>query len=94
MKEIVDYLASAQVANLASDPRVLFAAAVLFIVAVLMRWKSVFLLMFGVGGIMTVVRYTNAGGGGASLDRNLVVFAVGSFVVGVVLIYFLFIKGD
>lgn len=93
MKEIVDYLASAQVANLASDPRVLFAAAVLFVVAVLMRWKSVILLLFGVGGIMTVVRYTNPGGGGG-LDRNLIVFAVGSLVVGVVLIYFLFIKGD
>lgn len=94
MKQIVDFLASAQIADLASDPRVLFAAAVLFIVAVLMRWKSVILLMFAVGGIMTVVRYSKLGGGEAALDRNLIVFAVGSLVVGVVLIYFLFIKGD
>ena len=93
MKQILEFLASASVMELATDPKVLFAAAALFVLAALFRWKYVLLFLFGVGGILTVIRYTHARGG-ASIDDNLVVFSVGTLAVAVVLIYFLFIRGD
>ncbi|MBI5419595.1 MAG: hypothetical protein HZA60_05855 [Deltaproteobacteria bacterium] len=94
MKEIVDFLTSANIMDLATDPRVLFLTLVVVVAAVIMRWKFVLLLLFGVGGILAVVRYSRLGAGEAALDRHLVVFAGGAFLVVAVLIYFLFVKGD
>ena len=93
MKQILDFLSSASVMDLAADPRVLFAAAVLFVLSALFRWKYVLLSLFGIGAILTVVRYTHTGRG-AAIDDNLIVFSVGTLAVAVVLIYFLFIRGD
>ncbi len=94
MREIVDFLVSARVTELASDPRVLFLAGALFLVAALMRWKVVLLSLFGIGAILAVARYSGLSQGHTSMDRNMVIFSVGTLLVGVVLIYFLFIKGD
>jgi hypothetical protein len=94
MKQILDFLTSASIMDLAADPRVLFGAAVVFVLAVLFRWKYVLLFLFGIGGTMAVIRFANVAGGEASIDRNLLTFAGGTLVVAVVLIYFLFIRGD
>ena len=93
MKQILEFLTSASVMELSADPRVLFAAAAVFVLAVLFRWKYVLLFLFGVGGILTVIRYTHSGKG-AAIDDNLVIFSAGTLAVAVVLIYFLFIRGD
>lgn len=93
MEQILDFIASASVMELAADPRVLFAAAVAFVLAALFRWKYVLLFLFGIGGILTVIRYTHTGKG-AAIDDNLITFSVGTLAVAVVLIYFLFIRGD
>lgn len=94
MGQIVDFLVSTRVMELATDKRILFAAGVLFLVAVLMRWKAVILSLFGVGAILAIARYSGLSEGNTAMDRNMVIFSVGTLVVGVVLIYFLFIKGD
>ncbi|GAB4365339.1 MAG: hypothetical protein Kow00128_07760 [Deltaproteobacteria bacterium] len=94
MREILDFLVSARVSELASDPKVLFLAGVLFLVAVFMRWKVVLLSLFGIGAVLAVARYSGLAQGHTAMDRNMVVFSVGTLLVGVVLIYFLFIKGD
>jgi hypothetical protein len=94
MKEIVDFLTSARLMELATDPRALFAAAVVFIVAALFRWKLVLLLLFAIGGVLAVVRYTHPSAGSGGVDREMLFFAGGILAVAVVLIYFLFIKGD
>jgi hypothetical protein len=94
MKEIIDFLLSARIMELATDPRVLFATAVVFVIAVLMRWKFVLLFLLGTGAILAVVRYTNPGAGGGPGDQQMLVFIGGVLAVAVVLIYFLFIKGD
>ena len=93
MKQILEFLSSASIMELAADPRVLLAAAVLFVLAVLFRWKYVLLFLFGIGGTMAVIRYTHPGKG-ASIDDNLILFSAGTLAVAVVLIYFLFIRGD
>ncbi|MBI5341872.1 MAG: hypothetical protein HZB63_00845 [Deltaproteobacteria bacterium] len=94
MTEIIDFLTSAKATELAADPRVLFLAAVIFIGAILMRSKFVLLLLFGVGGVLAVIRYVNLGPGSAPLDQQMLTFVGGILAVAVVLIYFLFIKGD
>ena len=94
MDQILDYLTSASIFELASDSRVLFGTAVVFVLAVLFRWKYVLLFLFGIGATFAVMRYANVSGGEASLDRNLVIFAGGTLLVAGVLIYYLFIRGD
>ena len=94
MQEIVDFLVSARVMKLAGDPRVLFAAGALFLVSIIMRWKIVSLSLFGVGAILAIARFSGLSEGQASVDPSMLVFSIGTLLVGVVLIYFLFIKGD
>ncbi len=92
MRDAIEFIASIDIAKLAADPRVLVATAALAVVAVLMRWKFVLLFIFGVCAIMAVARYAHLQE--AALDPQMFVFVGGALAVGVVLIYFLFIKGD
>ena len=93
MDQILEFLTSKSLAEMAADPRVLFGTAVIFVMAVLFRWKYVLLFLFAIGATMTVLRYT--GGGGASdniVDRNMMLFIGGTIVIAIVLIYFIFIR--
>lgn len=93
MDQILEFLTSKSLVGMAADPRVLFGTAVVFVLAVLFRWKYVLLFLFAVGATMTVLRYT--GGGGTSetiVDRNMLLFIGGTIVIAIVLIYFVFIR--
>ena len=93
MDQIIEFLTSKSLAEMAADPRVLFGTFVLFVLAVLFRWKFVLLFLFAIGATMTVLRYT--GGGGSSeivVDRSMMLFIGGTIVIAIVLIYFLFIR--
>lgn len=93
MDQIIEFLTSKSLAEMAADPRVLFGTVVVFVLAVLFRWKYVLLFMFAIGATMTVLRYT--GGGGTSetiVDRNMILFIGGTIVIAIVLIYFVFIR--
>ncbi|PWB63488.1 MAG: hypothetical protein C3F14_08120 [Deltaproteobacteria bacterium] len=94
MREIVDFLTSAKIAELATDPKVLFLVLVVAVVAVLMRWKLVLLLLFAIGGVLAVLHYTNPAMGGGGVNTQMGLFIGGIMAVAVILIYFLFIKGD
>lgn len=95
MDRILELLSSENLVEMASDPRVLFGTGVVFVLAVLFRWKYVLLFLFAVGATLTVVRYTGGGGSAETIvDRNLMLFVGGTLVIAVVLIYFLFIRGD
>ena len=93
MDQIIDFLTSKSLAEMAADPRVLFGVVVIFVLAVLFRWKYVLLVLFAIGATMTVLKYT--GGGGASdivVDQGMMLFIGGTIVIAIVLIYFLFIR--
>ena len=93
MDQIIDFLTNKSIAEMAADPRVLFGTAVLFVVAVLLRWKYVILFLFAIGATMAVMKYS--GGGGPSeiiVDRGMMLFIGGTVVIAIVLIYFLFIR--
>jgi hypothetical protein len=92
---ILEFLTSQSLADLASDPRVLFGTGVVFVLAVLFRWKYVLLFLFAAGATLTVVRYTGGTGSAETIvDQNMMLFVGGTLVIAVVLIYFLFIRGD
>jgi hypothetical protein len=91
--QIIEFLTSKSLAEMAADPRVLFGTAVVFVLAVLFRWKYVLLFLFAIGATMIVLRYT--GGGGTSdtiVDRNMMLFIGGTIVIAIILIYFVFIR--
>ena len=93
MDQILEFLTSKSLVEMAADPRVLFGTVVVFVLAVLFRWKYVLLFLFAIGATMTVLRYT--GGGGTSetiVDRNMMLFIGGTIVIAIALIYFLFIR--
>jgi len=92
--EIIDYLVQAQVMDFITDPRVLFVAGSLFLVSLFLKWKIVGITIFSVAALVTVARYSRLAEGKTSMDQNLLVFAIGSFLVIVIVIYFLFIRGD
>ena len=93
MDQIIEFLTSKSLAEMAADPRILFGTVVLFVLAVLFHWKYVLLFLFAIGATMTVLRFT--GGGGTSetiVDRNMMLFIGGTIVIAIVLIYFVFIR--
>lgn len=94
MREIIDFLINARVVEYASDPRVVFAAAALFLLSLILRWRIVALSIFTTAALVAVASRAKILDGKASMDQNMLVFSIGSLLVIVVLIYFLFIRGD
>ena len=94
MRAIFDFLVETHIMEFVTDPRVVFAAAALFLLSLFMRWKYLAIFLFGAGALVAVARYSKLAEGKASMDQNMLVFAIGTFLVAVVLIYFLFIRGD
>ena len=93
MDQIIDFLTSKSLAEMAADPRVLFGTVVVFILAVLFRWKYVLLFLFAIGATMAVLRYSGEGGSSEIIvDRSMMLFIGGTIVIALVLIYFLFIR--
>ena len=93
MDQIIEFLASKTLAEMAADPRVLFGTVVIFVLAVMFRWKYVLLFLFAIGATMTVLRYTSGGGASETIvDRNMMLFIGGTIVIAVILIYFVFIR--
>ncbi|MCR4310230.1 MAG: hypothetical protein NUW14_09505 [Deltaproteobacteria bacterium] len=93
MDQIIEFLASKTLAEMAADPRVLFGTVVIFVLAVLFRWKYVLLFLFAIGATMTVLRYTSGGGSSEMVvDRSMMLFIGGTIVIAIVLIYFVFIR--
>lgn len=95
METMLNYLQTSNITEIASDPRALIAVGAALVLAVVFRWKSVLLLFFAVGGTMAIIRYSRViESGGEVFDRSLVIFIAGCILVGVILIYFAFIRGD
>ena len=94
MRDFIDFLINAQVIEFLTDPRVMIAAGALFLLSIVLKWRIVALTLFAVAALVAVARYSKLAEGKATMDTNMLVFAIGSFLVIVVVIYFLFIRGD
>jgi hypothetical protein len=91
---IIDFLVETQIMAFVADPRVVFLAGVLFLISLVMKWRVVALSLFGVGALVAVARYSKLAEGKTALDQNMMVFAIGTLLVVIILLYFLFIRGD
>lgn len=94
MGSIVDFLVDTDVTTIATDPRALFVAAALFVLAIIFRWKSVLVLLFAGGGLLAVLHFSKATQGKTEIGENIYIFAGGTLLIGFVLIYFFFMRGD
>jgi len=72
----------------------MIAAGALFLLSIVLKWRAVALTLFAVAALVAVARYSKLAEGKTDMNTNLLVFAIGSFLVIVVVIYFLFIRGD
>lgn len=72
----------------------MIAAGALFLLSIALKWRVVALTLFAMAALVAVARYSKLAEGKAAMDTNMLVFAIGSFLVIVVVIYFLFIRGD
>ncbi len=95
MDSIMSFLQNLDYESITTDPRVLIVGGILLVLAIIFRWTPVLLLLFAVAGTMAVLRYSRVSERSAgNFDTGLIVFVGGCIVVGVILIYFLFIRGD
>ena len=92
MDQIIEFLTSKSLTEMAADSRVLFGTMALFVLAVLFRWKFVLLFLFVIGATVTVLKYTGGGASDIIVDQSMVLFIGGTILIAVVLIYFLLIR--
>ncbi|NIO16020.1 MAG: hypothetical protein GTN70_03310 [Deltaproteobacteria bacterium] len=88
------YLSSETFFQFASDPLVIIGIIILFVLAVIFRWKWVLVTLLFCGGSLAIIRYTNFKPVDGSVDPTLVSFVVGFVVITVAIIYLVFIRSD
>lgn len=88
------YLTSQSFFQLVSDPKILFGLVIVFVLAVIFRWKWVLAILLFCGGSLAIIRYTKFKPVDGSVDPTLVSFIVWSVVISIAIIYLFFIRSD
>lgn len=94
MQGVIDFLVETRIMAFMADRRVMLLAIALFLLSLFMKWRVVALSLFCVGALVAVAHYSKLAEGKTALDQNMLVFAIGSLLVVIILVYFLFIRGD
>jgi hypothetical protein len=94
MNAFIESLSTPNLVAMAKHPMALTAVGVMIVLSILFRWNMILLLLFAVGAIMAIVRYTNMTATTEPIGNDLAIFGGGSVLVALIIIYFLFIKGD
>ncbi len=92
--EILTYLSTDQIMAYATNKWVLIVLAIVILLATIFKWRWVLGLLFISGVSLAILRYTRFEPIEGGVDPTLLFFVVGSFLIGGVLIYLLFISGD
>jgi hypothetical protein len=77
-----------------SHPAVLVMIALIFFLGVIKRSKTVLLTLFGVLGLIVIMRYAMPAGGEELTFKSLLPFIGIGITIGSVVIYFMLIKTD
>lgn len=94
-ENIVSFINNLTVKSAMENPWLIGFFLVIFFYAVIKRSKPVLLFLFGAISIMLLIRFTLKGVEGNELTvSSTLPFAFGGLMIGGVLIYFSFIKGD
>lgn len=92
-EHIVKFIRELTVSKVIGNPWMLAILAVVLFYAVIKRSKFVLLFLFTLFTLMLLIQYTLPATGDLNLT-SLLPFMGGGLVIGSVLIYFIFIKGD
>jgi len=94
-ENIINFINNLTFKSAMENPWIIGFFMVLFFYAVIKRSKPVLLFLFAAISIMFLVRFTLHGAEGNELTLSSTLpFAFGGLLIGGVLIYFSFIKGD
>jgi hypothetical protein len=94
-ENIVNFIRNLTFKSAMENPWIIGVFLIIFFYAVVKRSKPVLLFLFAAVSIMLLVRFTLPGVEGNELTLGSTLpFAFGGLVIGGVLIYFSFIKGD
>jgi hypothetical protein len=94
MNAFIESLSTPNLLAMAKHPMALAAVGIMIVLAILFRWNLILVLLFGVGAVMAVIRYTNMNATESPLGNDLAIFGGGTAFIAFVVIYLLFIKGD
>ncbi len=94
MNAFIESLATSNILAMAKHPLALTAVGVMVVLSILFRWKMVLLLVFAVGAILAVIRYSSLQTTAEPFGKDMAIFGGGTAFVALIVIYFLFIKGD
>ncbi|HEY5996123.1 MAG TPA: hypothetical protein VIU29_03840 [Candidatus Deferrimicrobiaceae bacterium] len=94
MNAFIESLSTPNLIALAKNPMALTAVGIMVVLSILFRWNLILLLLFAVGAILAIVRLTNMNATAEPVGNDLAIFGGGTVAVALVIIYFLFIKGD
>jgi hypothetical protein len=93
--EIINiYLSSQNFSQLAYNPKVIITILVIFLFAVIFRWKWVLVILLLSGGSLAIIRYTNFKPVDGSVDPTLISFVASSVIITIAIIYLVFIRSD
>jgi hypothetical protein len=92
-EHIVKFVKGLTISTVIGNPWMLAILAVILFYAVIKRSKFVLLFLFTLFSLMLLIQYTLPETGDFNLS-SLLPFIGGGLVIGSVLIYFIFIKGD
>jgi hypothetical protein len=94
MNAFVESLSTPNILAMARHPMALTAVGIMIVLSILFRWKLILLLLFAVGAVMAIIRSTNINTTAEPIGNDLAIFGGGTALVAIIIIYFLFIKGD
>ncbi len=93
-EHIINYVKSLTLKSAMENPWIIAAFLIIFFYAVIKRSKFVLLSLFTIISLMILMRYTFPAGEDELTLSSTLPFVFGALLIGVVVIYFNFIKTD
>lgn len=91
---LLNTMQSLNLKNIFTNPVVLIVITVLLFLGVIKKSKTVLLTLFGMIGMIVILRYAMPAPGEELSMKSLIPFVFGGVVIGGVIIYFSMIKSD
>ncbi len=94
IKTLIHTIANMNFLELAKDPKLLIPIIIIFVLSIYFKWKWILSLLLFAGGSFAVIKYMNPAPIRQGVDPSLTILIGGTLLVGVAIIYILFISGD
>jgi hypothetical protein len=91
---VVQFMKNLSLKSAMENPWLIGVFLVLFFFAVIKRSKFVLLALFTIISLMVLMRYTSRTGGDELALSSTLPFVFGGLLIGIVIVYFCFIKSE